>query len=868
MKVLISGDVSEESSWQILLDRLSDLQKSQNGPFDLLLFTGIISFLNEKHLKDVEDKLFQLKINAIGFQVLVNSGRDLSFEYIQIVPDNVGLWNSKDNLSIGYYLISEPSSQETSKLNTFIDHVGYRGCDFLVSRFWPMHSEQQLSNDGLTQLYQHPTLKRNNPSATNPVLPMFVNRIRPRYLFLSGLDGFYQRPPFVIQSSSEDGKMYCRLIALDQVSPSKDKHHKYLHALSLSPLIFMKLEELEAAPADATLNPFIESRDENQPAKKMRTGGPSALSAHFVAASSSSTAAKTADPLPAQQSGSSFFFSNPAASSSLAQDSQLNPFSKAKQSAGQENRTIFVGNLGQQLGERELRQVFPGAATVRKIAGKSFAFVEFLSHQEAVNYINFAEQQRDGLKAFGRVLTVKWATGGDQQGGGQSQSAHAHPARSSSAAAPEEYDANMVIPPNDSVRSVYVGNIPSMAALLAADQQLGQGQGQAEDQVNKDNQDKPQMTLVDYENRVKFALQQLFPALTQLTFRPSPHSSPTASQFAFVEFESQEVAKEVIRDFYETQILGAGGKYQLLGTPLLVKWPKTTAQQSSGPVGHLHRWNPWHLLDEQPRDCKVIFLGHLPPPSSSSSAGKDGASAEGGEESEAEEVRILRLKQLLAGDYGLSRESLERDVFSIHLPEGRGYAFLDCASPAAAGNLMRALLGKFHELAKAEGRLTEANAIRFGWAKGKNADKQVQSEDCWFCLASPTVKLHLVVSVGDSCYLALPKGSVAEHHILVIPIDCLPNRLHLSRPCKEELAKFIRSLHEFFAKGLRRQSFLFERSIRTSHGRDHMQIQMVPFDISALSQDPVTIFQQKASEYHLSFQELEVSPTLANPSSP
>lgn len=29
---------------------------------------------------------------------------------------------------------------------------------------------------------------------------------------------------------------------------------------------------------------------------------------------------------------------------------------------------------------------------------------------------------------------------------------------------------------------------------------------------------------------------------------------------------------------------------------------------------------------------------------------------------------------------------------------------------------------------------------------------------CWFCLASPSVEKHLVITVGNSTYLALAKG--------------------------------------------------------------------------------------------------------------
>ncbi|KAK6972586.1 CWF19-like protein 1 [Biomphalaria glabrata] len=41
---------------------------------------------------------------------------------------------------------------------------------------------------------------------------------------------------------------------------------------------------------------------------------------------------------------------------------------------------------------------------------------------------------------------------------------------------------------------------------------------------------------------------------------------------------------------------------------------------------------------------------------------------------------------------------------------------------------------------------------------------------CWFCLGSPEVEKHLVVSVGDQVYLALAKGGVVDDHVLIIPV--------------------------------------------------------------------------------------------------
>lgn len=112
--------------------------------------------------------------------------------------------------------------------------------------------------------------------------------------------------------------------------------------------------------------------------------------------------------------------------------------------------------------------------------------------------------------------------------------------------------------------------------------------------------------------------------------------------------------------------------------------------------------------------------------------------------------------------------------------------------------------------------------------------------------------------MGEFCYLALPKGSINDYHILIIPIDCLPNRLHLSSACKRELNRFIEAIKLFFKETLGMDYLLFERSIRTTNGRDHMQIQMIPFQYQMTKENPIHFLQQKANEFHLSFEELQV----------
>lgn len=52
--------------------------------------------------------------------------------------------------------------------------------------------------------------------------------------------------------------------------------------------------------------------------------------------------------------------------------------------------------------------------------------------------------------------------------------------------------------------------------------------------------------------------------------------------------------------------------------------------------------------------------------------------------------------------------------------------------------------------------------------KPKRARVEFDQSKCWFCLASsPDVEKHLVISVGEFCYLALAKG--IPHNLNFVP---------------------------------------------------------------------------------------------------
>ncbi|CAH0478636.1 unnamed protein product [Peronospora belbahrii] len=42
--------------------------------------------------------------------------------------------------------------------------------------------------------------------------------------------------------------------------------------------------------------------------------------------------------------------------------------------------------------------------------------------------------------------------------------------------------------------------------------------------------------------------------------------------------------------------------------------------------------------------------------------------------------------------------------------------------------------------------------------------------ECWFCLSTPALERHLIVSIGQEAYLAMPKGAICGDHLLIVPI--------------------------------------------------------------------------------------------------
>ncbi|CAG9564051.1 unnamed protein product [Danaus chrysippus] len=101
--------------------------------------------------------------------------------------------------------------------------------------------------------------------------------------------------------------------------------------------------------------------------------------------------------------------------------------------------------------------------------------------------------------------------------------------------------------------------------------------------------------------------------------------------------------------------------------------------------------------------------------------------------------------------------------------------------------------------------------------------KEFDPDTCWFCLSSPSVEKHLVISVGSHCYLALPKGPLTPHHVLILPIAHHQSVTKAPDEVIKEIKRFKDALKKLYSS-MDQLGVFFERNFRTSH----MQIQCVP----------------------------------------
>lgn len=127
----------------------------------------------------------------------------------------------------------------------------------------------------------------------------------------------------------------------------------------------------------------------------------------------------------------------------------------------------------------------------------------------------------------------------------------------------------------------------------------------------------------------------------------------------------------------------------------------------------------------------------------------------------------------------------------------------------------------------------EGDALSQGGQGSQNGKscRRIPEKKCWFCLSSPDAEVHLVLSIGQSYYCALAKGPLVQDHVLLIPIEHLPNTLATSLEPEAELGKYKNSLKAYF-KNQDKAVVFFEWIFQSS---PHANLQVVPIPFSKAS---------------------------------
>lgn len=132
--------------------------------------------------------------------------------------------------------------------------------------------------------------------------------------------------------------------------------------------------------------------------------------------------------------------------------------------------------------------------------------------------------------------------------------------------------------------------------------------------------------------------------------------------------------------------------------------------------------------------------------------------------------------------------------------------------------------------------------------------------ECWFCLATPSVERHLIVSIGQEAYLAMPKGAISLDHVLIVPIAHEASSMKLSASCWREIDQFKSQLHKYFASQ-DKDMIVFDRNISTMGATHcHLQVVGVPRERAALARG---IFEGEGERYNVRFEELSADADLA-----
>mmetsp|Transcript_41033 Transcript_41033/g.39548 ORF Transcript_41033/g.39548 Transcript_41033/m.39548 type:complete len:173 (+) Transcript_41033:149-667(+) len=142
---------------------------------------------------------------------------------------------------------------------------------------------------------------------------------------------------------------------------------------------------------------------------------------------------------------------------------------------------------------------------------------------------------------------------------------------------------------------------------------------------------------------------------------------------------------------------------------------------------------------------------------------------------------------------------------------------------------------EYHELESAQKAVEETGRANVLGRKlvmnYKIATKKVlEDRDCWFCFDNPNIEKHLIFYESKSFYLALPKGPIADEHVLIVPKKHLAHSVQLNEEEEKELKEIQDKVIATMGKDNSFDYILFERNMSFSFQKaSHMNIQVIFF---------------------------------------
>lgn len=126
--------------------------------------------------------------------------------------------------------------------------------------------------------------------------------------------------------------------------------------------------------------------------------------------------------------------------------------------------------------------------------------------------------------------------------------------------------------------------------------------------------------------------------------------------------------------------------------------------------------------------------------------------------------------------------------------------------------------------------------------------KKVQPSQCFFCLSNPKCETHMIISVGQNCYMTIAKGPLTRPgggrggntapldfsgHAIIIPIEHIPSIRSISTsvmdtPLYQEIIKYQDSLIATFSQKAPDYRLVFFEINKLSNVHQHTQFLPVP----------------------------------------